>query len=362
MPKHLIKPHVFDCREGVVYVGPGNKYESIEKHIKQNQKVCFTRTYGTALSFYSWLKRKIRKDHPENDYQSGRKFREELRELASKILVKVIDGKIDLKGVPDSPWLKEFFPKRSCYYISFPDLLGVNGAWQWYSKGIQFPGLSFKIHPYYGTYFPTRFEHLELFDTWLSNSNKKFNNAIDIGTGCGVLTFYMLKLGIENICATDINPNALYSFKKDLEKQGLSDKVLLQEGSFFSGLKDKFELIVFNPPWIPGKPNTIIDKGIYYKESMWDSFFAEVINHITIGGRLVVLFSDFALVEGVCSIHPLKHKLESDDRFSVNSLLTKSRGDRKYGKSRFKLEVAGNKSRETIELWEIEFKGSKGNA
>ena len=355
MSEKLIKPDVFDCREKVMLVGPGYKYDFIERNLKQSKKVCFTKTYGTVLTFYSWLKKRIKSKYTENSYQAGRKFREELREISSNMLVKVLEGRIDLKGSPSNPWLKDFYQGIDCYYISFPDLLGINGAWQWFSKGIKFPGLSCKLHPFYGTYFPTRFEHLELFDDWLKNTGLQIKKAVDIGTGCGVLVFYMLKYGIINIHATDINPNAIYSLKEDLQYHNYTEQVKLFEGKFFAGAKDKYDLVVFNPPWIPGKPKTVIDKGIFYEKSFWKEFFDEASSHMEAGGRLVILFSDLALVEGINHMHPVKEQLRSDERFRVLNVLTKHKKTSKNDEERKAFRQTNGEKDETIELWDIQF-------
>ncbi|WP_205727987.1 hypothetical protein [Flammeovirga pectinis] len=51
--------------------------------------------------------------------------------------------------------------------MALHDVQGLNSAWQWNKKGIVLPVLRNKVHPYYGVYFPTRFDHLILFDNWL---------------------------------------------------------------------------------------------------------------------------------------------------------------------------------------------------
>ncbi len=357
MPQNYIKPKVFDCNTEVIQFGPGNKYGKIEKLIQQNKKVGFTKTFGTALAFYSWLKKRALNKYSIKDYRSERLFRQKFRELTSNILIKVIEGKVELKGAPHIPWLKEFFPGKECFYISFPEFLGMNGAWQWFSKGMRFPGLPYRLHPFYGTYFPTRTEHLELFDEWLNKNNRRFGKAIDVGTGCGVLVFYMLKHKITDISATDINPNAIYSLKNDLEKHDLIQNVQLRQGNFFAGFDKKFDLVTFNPPWIPGKPKSAIDRAIYYENGMWCDFFNETANHMSAGSKLVLLFSNFPLVEGICNIHPIQKQMESDNRFRVSNIVTKQKKSDNSLNNKSLSEETEAKSKEIIELWDIEFTG-----
>lgn len=357
MANNLIKPQIYTSQTGITSVGPGYKYDRVEKLLRQNKKVCFTKTYGTVLTFYSWLKNKTLLKYPCNDYCSARIFRQKFKDIASNIFVEVVNGKINLKGAPGNPWFKEFYPDKSSFYISFPDFLGLNGAWQWFSKGICFPDLPFKIHPFYGTYFPTRFEHLQLFDDWLSKNSEFFNKSIDIGTGCGVLSFYMLKHNINDISATDINPNALYSVKGDLFANGCSENIQLKSGSFFGGDNDLYDLVVFNPPWIPGKTNTIIDRGIYYDNYMWDDFFNNITKHMSGGSRLLIIFSNFAVVAGVCDNHPVKDRIYQNARFKVNNVFTTKRNTSKLKSSKNNNWSRDLINKEIIELWDIEFNG-----
>jgi 16S rRNA G1207 methylase RsmC len=173
------------------------------------------------------------------------------------------------------------------------------------------------VHPFYGTYFPTRTEHLELFDKWLSGQ-KEIKNATDMGAGCGVLTFYLLKHGIKNITATDINPNALFSVKKDQERTETLKNVRLIQTSFFEGLGDiQSDLVIFNPPWIPMESHTSIDKAMYYEPNFFDEFFKQAYDKIPGSGRLVILFSTFARTAGISQEHPVEKELQNGNRFSL---------------------------------------------
>ena len=69
---------------------------------------------------------------------------------------------------------------------------------------------------------------------------------LDLGTGSGIQSKTALKAGVKkkNILASDINPEALKKLKPKFRtiKSDLFDKIKT---------KDKFDLIVFNPPYLP---------------------------------------------------------------------------------------------------------------
>jgi release factor glutamine methyltransferase len=69
--------------------------------------------------------------------------------------------------------------------------------------------------------------------------------ALDVGTGSGIQSKTLIELGIkkENITAVDINQEAL----KEVSKLGI--KTI--KSDLFKKIKDKFDLIIFNPPYLP---------------------------------------------------------------------------------------------------------------
>jgi len=113
---------------------------------------------------------------------------------------------------------------------------GLNSSWQWYKKGISIPVVNRTIHPWYGTYFPTRFDHLGIFDHWLQHYKGEKKSAIDVGIGSGVLSYQMLNYGFEKIYGTDTNPNTIIGLKEDADKNKLESKLELIHGDFFSPL------------------------------------------------------------------------------------------------------------------------------
>jgi hypothetical protein len=98
-----------------------------------------------------------------------------------------------VKKAPFIGWLEKLYPETSDFLLPFPQILGLNSTWQFYKKGVSIPILRNKMHPYYDTYFPTRFDHWELFDQWLKRYDGPKKTAIDVGIGSGVLSFHLKK-------------------------------------------------------------------------------------------------------------------------------------------------------------------------
>jgi hypothetical protein len=120
--------------------------------------------YSNGLQVLSELKRILLFKYKNKSFKEQREYRSAFREASHRLLLKVKDNALAVRKCPQIGWLKILYPEVSDFYISFPDVQGLNSSWQWYQKGIEIDILKLAIHPYYGTYFPTRFDHLVLFD------------------------------------------------------------------------------------------------------------------------------------------------------------------------------------------------------
>lgn len=71
--------------------------------------------------------------------------------------------------------------------------------------------------------------------------------CLDMGTGSGIQAEAMLDSGAEKVVAADINPEA---------SEEVSEEVNFVESDLFENLEGSYDLIVFNPPYLPGNKNT----------------------------------------------------------------------------------------------------------
>ncbi len=304
--------------------------------------------YSSGLEVLKALKNHLRHRYTEDSFQDQRKFRAAFRELSHKILVEIGDGRPMVRKAPDIGWLKILYPDVVDFLLPFPQLQGLNSSWQWYSKGVAIPGLQPSIHPFYDTYFPTRFEHLELFDRWLKAYAGAKHSALDVGVGAGVLTFFLLKHGFQHVFCTDSNPNALIGMQQSLTKRQLTTRVELGYGDLFAHFDQKVELIVFNPPWIPANSSLEgLDQAIYYDDQLFPRFFEQASTRLTASGSLVLLFSNLADQTHTDFSHPIQHEIEQHSRFRLESVKRQQvgRASSKTKRNQFW------RSSEEVELW-----------
>ncbi len=84
--------------------------------------------------------------------------------------------------------------------------------------------------------------------------NEKAEHVLDIGCGSGFLAILLAKHDC-TVIAVDINPEAISATEKNAAMNFVEINVV--QSDLFENVKDNFDLIVFNPPYLPGEPYDI---------------------------------------------------------------------------------------------------------
>jgi methylase of polypeptide subunit release factors len=206
------------------------------------------------------------------------------------------DYSIPLRRAPDirQACLEAYGPGEGPSVASLRALLGLIGAHEWRIKGIEIAAIGGRIHPHYGVFAPIRSEYVDLVATApLPVLCLSSGLAFDIGTGTGVLAAVLARRGIMRVVATDRDPRALRCARENLERLGLAARVEVVQADLFP--EGRAELVVCNPPWIPARPSSPIERGIYDPESrMLRGFLGALPAHLQPGGEGWVILSDLA--------------------------------------------------------------------
>lgn len=84
--------------------------------------------------------------------------------------------------------------------------------------------------------------------------NEKKRSILDIGTGTGCIALTLaLETNVQNIDAVDISAEALKIAEKNALYHNLQEKVNFTKSDLFENVKNKYDIIVSNPPYIPLK-------------------------------------------------------------------------------------------------------------
>jgi SAM-dependent methyltransferase len=199
------------------------------------------------------------------------------------------DYRIPLRRAPDvrQACLEAYGPGEGPSVASLREVLGLIGAHEWRTRGIEIPAVGGRIHPHYGVFAPVRREYVELVATApLPDFRSSSSVAFDIGTGTGVLAAVLARRGIRRVVATDRDPRALACALENLERLGLAEQVEVVQTDLFP--EGRAALVVCNPPWVPARPSSPIERGIYDPESrMLLGFLGALSTHLEPGGCLL---------------------------------------------------------------------------
>ena len=206
------------------------------------------------------------------------------------------DYTIPLRRAPDvrQACMEAFGPPKTASVTSLRALLGVIGAHEWRTTGIDLPEAGGRIHPHFGVFAPIRREYVDLVsNAQLPAACVSTSVAFDIGTGTGVLAAVLARRGIQRVVATDLDPRALACARENVRQLGLSERVDVVQADLFP--EDRAALVICNPPWIPARPSSPLESGIYDPESrLLRGCLRALPEHLEPGGEGWLILSDLA--------------------------------------------------------------------
>lgn len=131
-------------------------------------------------------------------------------------------------------------------------------------------------------------------DSWLMAEhlakvikNERSKTFLDMGCGSGILSKTAIDSGIrkDNITAVDIDEDAI----KETKKLG----VYAMKSDLFEFVEGRFDLIAFNPPYLPADEHDKEKDTTGGKEG-WEiieKFLSQAKHYLTKNGRILLLFS-----------------------------------------------------------------------
>jgi len=234
-------------------------------------------------------------------WRAFRSARREEHAVLSRLLVPVeAELRIPLRRAPDvrdallhalgeAPGEPFLLPLR--------EVLGAIGSREWHRRGVEVPALGGRVHPRHGVFAPIRGEHVALVAAELASFPASGKVAFDVGTGSGVLALLLARAGAR-VVATDLSPGAVASAREEVARFGLAGAVRVEERDLFPA--GRADLVVANPPWLPGEPETPLDRAIYDPGGDFLArFLAGLADHLSEGGEGWLVLSDLAEILGL---------------------------------------------------------------
>ena len=136
----------------------------------------------------------------------------------------------------------------------------------------------------------------------------KPQSVLDMGTGTGIQAITAKKLEVETVFATDINPDAIDCAKKNSKNL----KISFVQSDLFSNISEKFDLIVFNTPYLPPEPP--LDPQWSGGKKFVERFLNESKKHLTPNGKIIFVHSSKSPIS-------IKHKILDQEKMPDGEML-----------------------------------------
>ncbi|MDR3063357.1 MAG: methyltransferase [Methanobrevibacter sp.] len=128
----------------------------------------------------------------------------------------------------------------------------------------------------------------------------KNDKVLEIGTGTGIIAITASKIA-KNVVATDINYDALEIAEKNIKSNKIKN-IELKFGDLFNPVKnEKFDLILFNTPYLPTASDEILEDDLNYAfdggndgRKIIDPFLNQIKDHLNENGKVQLVQSSLS--------------------------------------------------------------------
>jgi len=127
---------------------------------------------------------------------------------------------------------------------------------------------------------------------------KENDSVLEIGSGCGIISKILQEKKQVRIIASEISPHAA--------KCTRSNKVETIRTDLFKGIKATFDVIIFNPPYLPTSKNEKMPGWLNYAfdggkdgRKTINQFLKEAWTHLKKNGRVLTIISSLTDIDQV---------------------------------------------------------------
>jgi HemK-related putative methylase len=126
--------------------------------------------------------------------------------------------------------------------------------------------------------------------------------ALDMGTGSGIGAVFAARRGYR-VTAVDVNPHAVRCARLNSALNGLEERIEVRQGDLFAAVAgERFDLVLFNPPFFRGAPRGPLDAA-WRSQDVIERFAAGLPAALAPGGRALLLLSSAGGADGVMAAH-----------------------------------------------------------
>lgn len=149
----------------------------------------------------------------------------------------------------------------------------------------------------------------------------KGTRVLDLGTGSGICAIFAARLGAE-VIATDISPEAVRCAQINTLAHHFEQVIETRIGDLFEPVREeKFDLVLFNPPFFRGQPLGIADHA-WRSPDVFDRFLRELPTQLAKNGRALIVLSSDGDITGALETAPHLQIRIVRRRDFINEVLT----------------------------------------
>ncbi|OYT57953.1 MAG: hypothetical protein B6U68_00920 [Candidatus Aenigmarchaeota archaeon ex4484_14] len=134
---------------------------------------------------------------------------------------------------------------------------------------------------------------------FLSKQRMKPKRILDVGTGSGFLAILCFLLTGAEVTAVDVNRKAVECARKNAARNRC--RLILIESDLFEGIRGNYDLVLFNPPYLPPSPESDKhlnnDKKALIGSGEISRFLLKLSGHLTSDGIALLLVSSLTPVD-----------------------------------------------------------------
>jgi len=108
----------------------------------------------------------------------------------------------------------------------------------------------------------------------------------------------LVRRGVSHVIASELEPRALICAHDNVARLGLQDHISVLQADLFP--PGRASLIVCNPPWLPARPSSPLERAVYDEGSrMLNGFLTGLADHLAPGGEGWLILSNLAELLGM---------------------------------------------------------------
>ena len=267
--------------------------------------------------------------------------------------------------------------------LPLSEFLGMVGGYEWHRKGVHIDALGGGcIHPHFGVFPPTRQDYIGLLDNVRaadggggSGRRQRATALLEVGIGTGVLSAVLLRRDVvHHAVGTDVDHRAVACARDNARRLGLGDRLDVVRADLFppddgshpltTRIMEEgggFDVVLFNPPWLPGDAPTSLDGAVYDPgRGLLRRFVSRVHRYVNRSGHVYILLSNLGALLGLYEERDLHDMFEEGNLDLVEVYEVKSKGSSRRtedDESRNTADyIANARAREIISLYKLSVK------